>query len=77
MIPDLSLTAAGDPLEMAALEATGYQFEAVMSDGLRRTQSLLLPSLVSPDRQFRVQLRHRFPFNSTLKRYVGILLKTI
>ena len=58
----------GDPLEMVTLEATGYQFEIGLDPRTKAPLSLVLPALVSPDRAVRLYLKHRFPFNSTLKR---------
>ena len=59
----------GDPLEMATLAATGYKFEntANVSRNSAAT-STLLPLLKSSDSEVKIQIKHRFPFNSTLKR---------
>jgi cation-transporting ATPase 13A1 len=51
----------GDPLEVAAFNASGLFFESVGSQ-------LTMPSFVSTRSNIRVQTLHRYPFSSSLKR---------
>jgi len=67
-----SASFVGDPLEIVTLESTGFQFETALAVGSvtpsQASSRLILPSFLSADKMARVALKHRYPFNSTLKR---------
>jgi cation-transporting ATPase 13A1 len=54
----------GDPLEVATMMSSGFIFERGSSQG----DGSMAPSATSSVRGLRVSIKHRFPFNSTLKR---------
>jgi manganese-transporting P-type ATPase len=50
----------GDPMEITAVEASGFQFEVASRGGLGQVKNV--------QRNISVTLKHRFPFSSALKR---------
>lgn len=64
-----SASFVGDPLEIVTLEATGFQFDtATQATASHASSRLILPSFLSADKSVKLVLKHRYPFNSTLKR---------